>query len=566
MLAQKHRFRIEWLILTAGEGFRLGRQRVIRAAQFLVSFLAVALGFSVLMSSPWAQASEYVKTCENRDPGEWNFGSSPFGCDADQYGDISRIEFIYGDYIFDRRATDREHRKEYTTNMHALIRQMAQSYIRSRKPDVSRDEVRAWEHALLAVATQETYMSHYRIGPDSRFKLTTGDRQDSHGMMQVNQKYHAARDQDSSFDLVGNITTAMDIYYLEWERAKKSSCYRALAKKKGVSRKQLFEYQARGAYSAYNGGSSAICRYANPRHLWVKNDIGFYDKWTTQEWNNFISDPEKKVDLNIKCLIDGDDLCAVAKEYQGQYLKNRPVVFENGRTCISGDGQHFDCTASLRIFSCMANITPEALEAHPVYVKDLVSGVTYTNHASRDFICRSSVIGLVAVGDFISPRKEIRLRADVGGRVVGSVKPHQVYQVLDYDVQLGADSKRYYRVRVDSKTEGYFYAGDEKDHKEWAVKAEASLRNTKLYLPKAGSVVQIARKGGVKVMSSLDKERLEVGVLPSGEKVQVLNVMVQDSENEIYLYVESEGLKGFVYGGRTYPELTVPHWIKVIEE
>ena len=73
---------------------------------------------------------------------------------------------MYTPLILDRRNVDDQSRTAYVTNIHALIRDLAKTYIRRRQPGVSEEKIQEWVRAYMSVATQETFLSHYRIGLD----------------------------------------------------------------------------------------------------------------------------------------------------------------------------------------------------------------------------------------------------------------------------------------------------------------------------------------------------------------------------------------------------------------
>ena len=106
----------------------------------------------------------FVRECAGKDIGQWAFGEGADGCDANRFGSVSRIKYVYADFVFDRsKSDDVEHRKDYVTNVNALLRDLASHYMKARRPDVQDDEVQAFVEAIRAVAHQETYWSHYRV-------------------------------------------------------------------------------------------------------------------------------------------------------------------------------------------------------------------------------------------------------------------------------------------------------------------------------------------------------------------------------------------------------------------
>ena len=116
------------LLIKSGSGV-LALLALVGAAFFLVPHLAQSrVGF--------------VRECPSKDAGSWNWGEAPSGCEASRFGETSRIKFLYRDFVFDRTSsTPDEHRKDYVTSIHALIRDLSAEYIRAKNPDVHDDEV-----------------------------------------------------------------------------------------------------------------------------------------------------------------------------------------------------------------------------------------------------------------------------------------------------------------------------------------------------------------------------------------------------------------------------------------
>ncbi|MCM2280754.1 MAG: hypothetical protein NDI61_02780 [Bdellovibrionaceae bacterium] len=524
-----------------------------------------AIGLTVVLTLLMGTAIEseaFVRTCQNQDAGEWEFGIAPSGCDAELFGDVPRVRLIYKDTIFDRTSQDATERRRYISQMHALIRDAVTDYIRRREPQVSDEDVEMWVHSILSVATQETYLSHYRIGLDSRLKLMTGDRVVSHGIMQINQEFHASRDQDNSFDLVGNLLYGIDHYYLEFTRARQAGCIRRRANE---SRAARFEALSRAAYSAYNGGPIAVCRWTNPRHPWSKNDKGYHKQYKTAPWREFVDDPRRASPVKTACLANGDDLCALAGEERAAYLMSRPLVFEDA-TCFLNTTGVYTCSNHLRTFQCFQGLKPEVFNARPLKldVRDSRAQVRWVN--DRDSLCRVGLPQLARIGDIIRVKKDVRLRKTVGGPVLTGVKTGTLVQVLDYEIEPGPKGDRHYRIRLGS-VEGFIFAGGRGDHVAWSevVAVVPRGRQVPLWIPRAGSVVEIRRAQGISVLSEAKDGAPVLGTLPVKTQVNVQSVVVRWAANEIYAQIQHRNGIGYIYVGRTYPDLSVPEWVRVLK-
>jgi hypothetical protein len=520
--------------------------------------------------------------CINPDRGAWAWGEAPTGCDANRFGDPSRIRFVYGDYVIDRRSVsgNDEQRRNYMSSMNALLREVSTQTIRAKVSGVQEDEVAAFVRAVKGVATQETYWSHYRIGPDGRYKLMTGDRFISHGMMQINQRYHAARGQDNSFDLVGNVTYGVEHYLDEWTRAKSASCVTRIQSNRRSTRAQYLEALTRAAYSAYNGGSGAICRWANPNHAWAKNDKGFHGKWQRNEWSGLVADSSAPLKLDLNCIRSGDELCAIATERRGEYLTSRPLILEEGSTCVTRDGQSLHCASDLRTFACLARLDADVLRARPLRVAAndrQVRSLRQNRISDRAQFCAQAVPGLSRIGDVIRAEKDVRVRRELGGADVGFIRKGQRYQVLDFEVDLAKDGDRYYRVRMANSVEGWAYAGNSENAATWfAVEStgfQAPPATTPIALPIQGGRVRVKKTEGLRLLAEIvqgtEAQIAAAGtsapIVARGSVLQVEKVEVRGTANEIWLKVATANQQqGWIYAGRTYPQLSIVSRIEVV--
>ncbi len=538
----------------------------------VVLFAILTSGFFLTLESAESRVP-FVRDCVGRDAGQWAFGEGADGCDANRFGSISRIRFIYSDFVFDRSKSDNaEHRKDYVTNVNALLRDLASQYIRVRKPDVQEDEVAAFVEAIRAVAHQETYWSHYRVAARGGHKLATGDRNISHGMMQINQRYHASKDQDRSFDLVGNVGFGIEHFYDEWDAASKTKC---IMRTKNQSRAQTLENITRAAYSSYNGGPSAVCRWTNPQHAWAKNDKNYFKKLKGREWSEWVRAEDHKIKIDLECVRSGDELCAVAKERRGEYLASRPLLMENGSTCVTTDGKSLHCAQDLRVFTCLAGLSADVAGSSPLKVKatdrDIVK-MSKKFYDNRLELCGVSFPEIATLGDVVTTQVALAIRGTIDGKTVGFTKKGQAFQVLDIEVDLDEKAERYYRIRLSNKVEGWISAGDKMAGEKYVSIQRlgfraAPARGVSQWLPTKGSVIEVAKVDGLKLLvspeDSLGGAPEAKAVLAKGSVAEVEEVQISGAANEIWLRVKTAQDVGYIYAGRTYPSSSVEQWIKV---
>lgn len=538
----------------------------------LISGMALA-ALAVTSSEKAFSNVPFIRDCQGKDPGVWQWGEAADGCDAKRYGSVSRIKYVYPEFVFDRTtATDVERRKDYVTNVNALLRDLATKYIRDRRPDVQDDEVAAFVKAIHAVAQQETYWSHYRIASAGGYKLTTGDHNISHGMMQINQRYHASKDQDRSFDIIGNVSFGIEHYFDEWENALKAKCTMRV---KNQSREQTFENVTRSAYSAYNGGPGAICRWTNPKHPWAKNDRNYLKKLKEQNWSEFVRDENHKLNVNLDCARSGDDFCAVAKDRLNEFIGSRALVMEDGSTCVTTDGKTLQCAKDVRVFTCLAGMSEEVASATPLKVKSSdrqIMEMKRTFVENRLELCQKAFPDIASIGDVVTTNVAIAVKSEIGGRTVGFTKKGQALQVLDVDVELDEAHLRNYRVRLSNKVEGWIAAGTKDTAEKIATVTHLQMappaKTVTQYLPAKGGQVVIAKTDGLSLLSSHESDdwsppQTTIAKLTPGTVAEVQDVLISSAANEIWLQVKTPAGEGYVYAGRTYPSSTVDQWVTV---
>lgn len=532
-----------------------------------VIVLGLAAAVTVFITTDFAISRvPFVRDCPGKDSGDWKWGEAPSACDAARFGEVSRIKFIYSDFALDRtRGDDPEHRKDYVTNLHALLRELSTEYIKAKNPDVSKAEADAFALAIEAVAHQETYWSHYRVGKDGRYKMMVGDQNASHGIMQINMNYHASKEDDRSFDLVGNIGFGVELFHRKWEAAAKARCTQRAKKQ---SDDQYYQNITRATYSAYNGGSDAVCRWTNPKHTWAKNDKNFFGKLKDQAWSEWVRVEDQKIRIDVGCIRSGDDICAVAQPRTTESLVDRPLVLDDGMSCVLSKGQ-LECARDYRIAKCLVAQSPDLNVAGAIKLKatdpELLKLKRHI-HTDRMALCGKAHPNSALIGDVVKLNENLGIRMKVeGGATIATAKKGQMFQVIDVELPFDSLGNRLYKVMLTPTSSGWISAGpNSTGEKSVAVFSRSTAqppKGLKLWLPTVGSQLEIAKADGVKLLVSPDGESKIT--LAKGEKAVVDEVKILGAANEIWLRVKTASDVGYIYSGATYPNMTIDQWVKV---
>lgn len=255
--------------------------------------------FVIALMAALPMASEGASSpCKNSVAGTWSFGLAPKGCDP--VSDFSVLSTRYNELLF-REKTDGE-KERYTEAMHAFLRDAADYYLEQRRRTITETERLQWRRAVMAVAHQESYWSHYRVTEEGGLKFMRGDTGYGHGIVQIDERWHPKMALSTKGeDLATNLMYGLDMYFQAWEKAPKKKCVA----------KGNFEQRARAAYSAYNGGPSQYCRWTKKKNKWARNDKGFLAKFKAQEWLKFVASADKKSPLDVACLVEGGQNCGL---------------------------------------------------------------------------------------------------------------------------------------------------------------------------------------------------------------------------------------------------------------
>ncbi|MCO5143832.1 MAG: hypothetical protein M9962_12145 [Oligoflexia bacterium] len=240
--------------------------------------------------------------CENKVSGEWKFGSAPNGCDSNTYGQESSVWSLYSPLVMDERSSGlNQERKRYVGEMFVFLRDVADYYLLQRREKVQEQEKFEWRKAVMALAHQESYWSHYRISKvDHNLKLMRGDSLHGWGLVQIDDRWHSNMIKTAkAWELIGNLLYGLDMYFKFWEKAPSQACVTD----------GNFQDRARSAYSMYNGGPSKGCRWNDSSDKWAKNDKGFLEKYSETAWMQEVPNKNIKSGVDVVCLIEGGSSC-----------------------------------------------------------------------------------------------------------------------------------------------------------------------------------------------------------------------------------------------------------------
>ncbi|WP_144394362.1 SH3 domain-containing protein [Pleionea sediminis] len=520
----------------------------------MVSFIRLLIGIGMVAffntaMAEWNETPDYWK-CNNRVSGDWTFGIAPYGCDANAFGSDQHIIRNYQPVLFMQSRDYATERNRYMQETYSMIKEVAAYYIQSRKPNVSRSELTAFQHAALAVAHQESYWSHYRKArQDGRYKMMRGDFGHGHGLMQVDDRAHyTATRQGKGWELITNMLYSLDEYYTAWRGANFKWCIQRYG--------NTWRNRSREAYSQYNGGPRASCRWTNPNHRWARNDKGFAQKYDRKLWENFVADRNQSSKINVPCLANGGANCPPDGDINTDEWYNKLLQTHDNAACVF-DGQRLHCVADMRHSACLVSVGSFNSSTIIRLNEGDTNGISrrlYNPHK----LCFDNVAGLSPVGSFIELKKENNLRATPNGELVEHLERGQRFQVLDIVVFDNSELKRFYKVLYKNQ-EGYIWGGTKQDYKTWT---QATIDSPTQYsIPVINDWVSIAIN------------RLNFRATPGGEKVGVLDrdtivlvkgLVTQDSNNQLYLHITHEGQEGYIYAGYLLPQPTLENWVSKI--
>lgn len=483
--------------------------------------------------------------CENRVNGEWAYGRAPMGCDARAFGADSVVQRDMKSLIFDDFAPREPERLRYMDELHATVRAAAELYYKRRQPNAPQAELDAWLFLVWATASHESYVSHYRMASDNRLKMMRGDFGHGHGLMQVDDRAHfAAVNRGLAWHAVSNMTYGMDVLYPQWVRAATASC---------VGGATNWRARSRAAWAAYNGGPARLCRWTNPNDRWAKNDVNFLSHLDGRPWTRFVRNPAQVSNVNVACLMENQENCPPPGGIVPPPRWDSATLYQFGdqRFCVYVNNR-FHCVSEFRDSLCLqhlAKFTGDVVKP-AAKIEDLPNTLL-----ERGSLCRQFEASLASPGSFIEVRRTINLRATPGGGLVGSVPQGSLLQVQDFEVRDLNLRERYYRVRHNN-LEGWIFAGSSQNHQDWAV--VTTRRPVSASVAQVGEMVRVRNSAGINLRETIGGRILTV-VRP-GQLATVVEVIVQNSTNEVYYRVRFSSFTGFIYSGQLQPTDTVNQW------
>ncbi|TQV76701.1 SH3 domain-containing protein [Aliikangiella marina] len=501
---------------------------------------------SPMIQAEWNETPDYWK-CYNRVSGSWTFGIAPYGCNASAFGSDQHLTNNYIPVIFEQSQNYSSERNRYMQETYSMIKEAATYYIQSRKPNVSESELSAFQHAALAVAHQESFWSHYRkASQDGRYKMMRGDFGHGHGLMQVDDRAHyTATTQGKGWELITNILYSLDEYYTAWRSADSKWCI----KQYGGS----WRNRSREAYSQYNGGPSASCRWTNPNHRWARNDRGFEQKYDGRGWENYVANRSAPSKINVNCLANGGTNCPPGGGTDTSGWYNKLLQTPTNEACVF-DGESLHCMSDMRHSACLTSLGNYDTSTTTRLSNSEITGInkiTYDPHKT----CLDNVAHLAPVGSFIKLKTAINLRATPNGELIHTIPKDSVLQVTDFAVFDSEKLNRFYRVNHNN-AEGYIWGGNKDEFSNWY---ELSFQKITDYpLPVNGDWVLI----------NVDKLNLRatpggaiIDVLDKNTAVIVKGLITQGSTNKSFLHIETDQNEGYIYAGYTIPNSTTSYWV-----
>lgn len=494
---------------------------------------------------------DYYK-CVAKNSGEWNFGRGGFGCNASSFGSDTFIKSNFSNQIFLDQNRDRTlERERYMQEMHPVIRDAAEYYIKKRKPNVSANEIEAFKLGVMTMANQESFWSHYRKASDDKLKLMRGDYGHGHGLLQVDDRFHFPAVQNgTAWSLIGNITYSLDEFYAAWEMAPNKSC---------VKSPTNYSARIRSAWAAYNGGPSKLCRWTNPKDTWARNDIGFNQKLNAKAWRNFIKDERKPASINVPCLIEKKNGCKNSSNIEENLKENTLYQNQEGKSCVLKNNVLY-CLQDARDALCLQTVSPFQNSIALLASTTTFDKFTIKN-LDRHSTCQTYDPSLLKVGGTLQINKPVNLRANISGGVIRLLPKGIRAEILDFEVQDYGKNNRYYKINAQDtdglvKT-GFIYAGSSTTHEEWTQSTTLSA-SSQSFIAQSGDWIEIKNPSGINLRSTPDGAFIKN--LPEGSKLAVLNYVVRGNENFVYYQVKFKGQIGYIYSGSLLPANTIANW------
>lgn len=257
---------------------------------------------ALLSSMVLSEVSQAGLPCNNKVAGDWKFGTTGAACNVVPLQTQKFVKSQYAPVLLNEERLQEDARTQYLSNLYPVVRETATYYIKRRKPKASPAEVDGFVAGVFALVSQESTWSHYRLGKDGIARSMRGDKLHGYGLMQVDDRHHpVAIKKGKGTDLIYNILYGLDVFYDNWQKAASAKC---------VSSNTDYLSRARAAWSAYNAGPRALCRWKNLKSRFAQRDADYLFKHTKRPWNSLVRDSKAPSILDVKCLAEGKRPCA----------------------------------------------------------------------------------------------------------------------------------------------------------------------------------------------------------------------------------------------------------------
>lgn len=492
--------------------------------------------------------------CSSRQGGDWSFGRAPSICLVDHMQTQTSVKNQYAPLLFNDTRSRTGERNRYMTELNALAKEVARYYLKKRKPSVSENEIQAFTKGLLTLMHQETVWSHYRSTSDQRVRYMRGDNGHGHGLMQVDDRSHqTALLQGRGADLIKNMIYGLDVFYAAWQRAPSQSC---------VNGPTDYTARIRSAWSAYNGGPARICRWTRTTGTFAHHDKQFLDKLRNQSFKRHVTSENKKTVLDVNCLAEGSRPCA--NSGTGSQEPARPIIGElyqvgSGMYCLNQQTS-LECVDRLNDVNCLSLRDNKSYRSQGKLSDQQVAGKTI-RRIDRNRLCQSVVTDLYEISQNIETKKRINIRKTPAGELLGTLALDTQTPILDFEVTDSSDQKRYYKVRAGG-FEGYIYAGDRRDAAEWSIEVDDGSEPNPI-VANIGDSIEIVAPFGINQRQTPAGRFMQW--IPKDEVVEVIDRVVQGSQNYLYYKVSYKNQEGYIYSGYLKDMRSVEMWTRRAE-
>lgn len=520
-----------------------------KISRLVLSFVTLFL-FSHLMAQN--KTPDYWK-CENKVPGQWNFGIAPAGCDVSPFGEVQYVLKTYGPVVFSEEDNSEQERSRYMEEMALVLREAANDYIHKRNPEVSEEEALGFMRAILTMSHQESYWTHYRNIPELPLKMMRGDHGHGHGLMQVDDRWHFVDvNGGAGWNLMKNILYSMEQYYAGWMKSLDAPC---------ISSPLDYRQRAQAAYSAYNGGMSKICRWTNPNDKWARNDKGFLEKYEKQLWFTHIQSDRSTSEINVDCLMEGHENCPLRtlSSIEDRPDENSIYDFGSESFCIFRN-EEFYCVSDIRDEACLGTWARASSEKIHSVSRESFSSFPKRFLDRHDLCIQRIGQSVFPVGSVVQTKKDIYLRGSPAGSPLGVVPSGTVLQIYDFEYRDSKLGKRYYQVSWKDSV-GFIYGGEKANQELW-IRATTLKPLASQFIARPGERVEVIRRGGINLRSTLGGAKLLV--IPQGTQLAVQSIHVVSDSNEVYYKTKLRETEGYFYAGQDLPEKTFLQWSKLV--